>query len=241
MFKSTGLHSILFLGALFGLLVFSLAQYVKNRRWEAKEMACRGRLSQIALALRNYRADYGVFPPTSITDENGQPNHSWRVLILPYVEQRELYAGYDLNEPWNSRKNIALLRSAPPFVNELFRCPNDSESPHAWTSFLAIDRCNGSDSCDRSIIPSGALDQSNRIALMDVHHSGINWTEPKDVPTQQAVNGVLRLSHNAKCSNFLTYELQIGTLSNNTVVFRGSEVELLKAWLPPIESTETAN
>ena len=44
---------------------------------------------------------------------DGTPLHSWRVLILPYIEQQELYKQFRLDEPWDSTHNIALLDRMP--------------------------------------------------------------------------------------------------------------------------------
>ncbi len=40
--------------------------------------------------------------------------HSWRVLLLPFVEGAELYAAYDFAQPWNSEANLRLAEQMPP-------------------------------------------------------------------------------------------------------------------------------
>jgi hypothetical protein len=45
--------------------------------------------------------------------EDGTPLHSWRVLLLPYIEQDELYKQFKLGEPWDSPHNIRLLERMP--------------------------------------------------------------------------------------------------------------------------------
>jgi hypothetical protein len=49
---------------------------------------CVNHLKQIGLALHNYYSVYGVFPPAYVADESGKPMHSWRVLILPFLEEQ---------------------------------------------------------------------------------------------------------------------------------------------------------
>src|SRR5207244_4506816 len=56
-------------------------------REASRRSVCVNNLKQIGLALQNYHDDFGCFPPAYIADENGRPMHSWRVLILPYIEQ----------------------------------------------------------------------------------------------------------------------------------------------------------
>jgi hypothetical protein len=43
------------------------------------------------LAVANYEFANGAFPPPFLADASGRPMHSWRVLILPFLEQGELY------------------------------------------------------------------------------------------------------------------------------------------------------
>jgi hypothetical protein len=68
-------------------------------------MQCGNKLHQIGIAMHNYHEDYECFPPAYTVDEHGKPLHSWRVLILPYIEQKELYEKIRLDEPWNSEHN----------------------------------------------------------------------------------------------------------------------------------------
>ena len=61
-------------------------------------------LKQIALAIHNYHDANGRFP-ADITDKNGKPLLSWRVAILPYIEQDNVYKLFKLDEPWDSENN----------------------------------------------------------------------------------------------------------------------------------------
>jgi hypothetical protein len=70
-------------------------------------------LKQIALALHNYHDTNGNFPPAAVCDKTGKPQLSWRVLILPYIEQEQLYKEFKLDEPWDSANNKKLLAKMP--------------------------------------------------------------------------------------------------------------------------------
>src|SRR5262245_9559054 len=65
----------------------------------------RNRLSVISLALLNYHAAHGQFPPAVVRSPDGQPLYSWRVLLLPYLEEDQLYRRFKLDQPWNSPNN----------------------------------------------------------------------------------------------------------------------------------------
>ena len=60
------------------------------------------------MALQNYHQANGCFPPAYIADKNGKPMHSWRVLILPYLDRTILYKAYDFTEPWDGPNNKKL-------------------------------------------------------------------------------------------------------------------------------------
>ena len=70
---------------------------------------CNENVRTINLAFHIYHDKHGSFPPAYTVDENGQPLHSWRVLILPFVfedgEGLELYNKIRHNEPWDSEYN----------------------------------------------------------------------------------------------------------------------------------------
>jgi hypothetical protein len=70
-------------------------------------------LKQIMHALHTYASANGHFPPAVVYGPDDRPWHSWRVLILPYLEQAELYNQYDLGQPWDSENNKKLLEHLP--------------------------------------------------------------------------------------------------------------------------------
>jgi hypothetical protein len=108
-------------------LPFSLA-YLTGKR-KVKEAAARAQssnnLKQIALALHNYASVMGSLPPAAVCDKTGKPMLSWRVLILPYIEQQELYKEFKLDEPWDSEHNKKLLIKMPK-IYELPGMPNET-------------------------------------------------------------------------------------------------------------------
>ena len=66
-----------------------------------------------------YHDKHGQLPPAVVCGADGRPLHSWRVLILPYIEQGELYKQFKLDEPWDSPHNIQLLCKMPPAYEPL--------------------------------------------------------------------------------------------------------------------------
>ena len=72
-----------------------------------------GNLKKIAAALNMYANDHSIYPAPIIRDATGKPMHSWRVAILPYLEERALFQSYDFDLPWDSDTNIALVDQMP--------------------------------------------------------------------------------------------------------------------------------
>ncbi|AWM36621.1 hypothetical protein GobsT_55580 [Gemmata obscuriglobus] len=69
-------------------------------------------LKQIALAAHNFESANGKLPG-DIVDKDGKPLLSWRVAILPYIEEEEVYKKFKLDEPWDSDTNKKLIEKLP--------------------------------------------------------------------------------------------------------------------------------
>ncbi len=71
----------------------------------------------IALAMHNYHDTFGSFPASAaICDKDGKPLLSWRVAVLPFIEENELYQKFHLDEPWDSEHNLKLAKDTLPGV-----------------------------------------------------------------------------------------------------------------------------
>ncbi len=90
---------------LFSLMVALMLPAVHAAREAARRMQCTCTYKGIALALHNYHDKYKSLPPAYTVDRHGKPLHSWRVLILPFIEQQKLYDQIRLDEPWDSEYN----------------------------------------------------------------------------------------------------------------------------------------
>jgi hypothetical protein len=79
----------------------------------AERMAVSNSLRQIGVAFHAHETDNGHLPPSAITDKHGKPLLSWRVAILPYVDEIGLYRTLNLDEPWDSEHNMRVLHEHP--------------------------------------------------------------------------------------------------------------------------------
>lgn len=91
-------------------------------------------MKQIMLAFHNFESSYGFLPPAVIYGPDGKPWHSWRTLILPFLEQNELYERYDFSQPWDSPKNKAVAETVVP----VFQDPVYGKSNLPVTHYAAI-------------------------------------------------------------------------------------------------------
>lgn len=168
---------LLIAGALFVLLSPSLAEppEAADRRY------CRQNLKQIGLALHNYYDDYGCFPPAIIYGSDGRPWHSWRTLILPYLEEQDVYDRYRFDEPWNGPHNSRLAAEAG--LLPFFHCRADEKAPTGETSYVAVTGDGTLWRRDRTLsfddVPDGL---SNTILVVELSDSGVHWMEPRDLP-----------------------------------------------------------
>jgi hypothetical protein len=77
------------------------------------------KMKQIASAFHKYIEKHKRLPPAIVYDKDGNPLHSWRVLLLPFLGEEELYSQFKLDEAWNSEHNIKLL----PFIPQMYASP----------------------------------------------------------------------------------------------------------------------
>ncbi len=177
-----------------GILYFLLSAWAVSEhggRAAARRSECRNKLTSIALALHNYHEEYGCLPPPYLADEQGRPMHSWRVLILPYLngwDLRSLYEQYDFSEPWNGPNNRRLAAGA---VARYFQCSEEDTPGSQHTNYVAV---VGPDtiwpeggSVSLFDVPDGT---SSTLLVVEVSGSGIHWMEPRDLDAGQLALGI---------------------------------------------------
>ncbi len=129
------------------------------------------------MAVANYYDNNGSLPPAYIADESGKPMHSWRVLLLPYMDQPELYEAYDFSEPWDGPNNRKLLQRRP----KAYAFPSE-EKGGSVTNYLAV---VGPQTAWPGAEPAGGnkphATSGSTILVVENHGSGIHWTEPRDL------------------------------------------------------------
>jgi len=164
--------------AVSGVAVGMLLPAVQATREAARRTQSMNNQRQVVLALHNYEAANGGLPQAYTVDADGNPLLSWRVEILPYLEQQELYDKFHHDEPWDSEHNIKLLDQMP----EMLKNPSTGGQP-GWTDYVAP---MSDDSVLMPGVGSGFADitdgTSNTIMVIEVGASQqVPWTSPTDI------------------------------------------------------------
>ena len=171
-------------GAVVLLLIALLLPARRGVREPARRNGCINNLRQIMLALRNYESEHGTLPPAYTVDADGQRLHSWRTLILPYLEERGLFASIDLSKPWDDPVN-AEAREARVTT---YLCPSSEHAP-GLTTYCAVvgPDCVFSGSVPRELseITDGL---GKTMAVIDVNSDrAVHWMSPYDVTSQAVI------------------------------------------------------
>jgi hypothetical protein len=169
-----------------GILVALLLPAVQAAREAARRMQASNHLKQLGLAMQNYHDVYSEFPPAVVTDDNGRPLYSGRVLLLPFMEQKPLYDQFDKTQAWDSPANIGLSQTNI----DVFTDPSAGNRIPGQTDFLFV---VGKGTVFEGL-PSGSNlgsitdGTSNTMFMVEMARSGICWSEPGDVDISQPMS-----------------------------------------------------
>lgn len=157
--------------AIIGVLVSLLLPAVQAAREAARRMQCVNNVKQLALAVHNYESDFKQLPPAGkylkkpdadykkVNLRAGR-NHSWIVMLLPYLEQQTIYNRFDI-------ENIIIGRTpGDPQPQESqpssLLCPSDNALGRSYKHWID----NAPDTGERSRFGKG-----NYAAFNSVHHT----------------------------------------------------------------------
>lgn len=175
--RTVNLVGVLLILTLPALLVGPLARAVSQAREAANRTTCKSHLKQVGLALHNYHDTYSVYP-AAVT---GDPAVSWRILLLPYLNELPLYATYDQTKPWDSPVNDLLSKGRV----WVYECPSNTHHRDAAgrfrTDFAMLTGRGTFGDTSRTVAIDDITDgASNTIAIVEASGLRIIWTEPRD-------------------------------------------------------------
>ncbi|MDB5342732.1 MAG: hypothetical protein JWP89_1109 [Schlesneria sp.] len=158
--------------------IFSLA------RQKAQLSVSRAKLKQIGLALHNYHDKYDCFPPAYTLGPDGKPWHSWRVLLLPFLDEQRLYDRYRFDEPWDGAHNRELQELRPEAYASLLQ----QSQLKTVTTYLGVVSRRTMWPAHFSVKISDVTDgTSNTVLLVQNFSSDVVWSEPREMREKDAL------------------------------------------------------
>jgi hypothetical protein len=147
---------------------------IQNARARTKSS---NNLKQIALALHNYHDANGNFPQ-DVCDSNGKPILSWRVLLLPYIEQDNIYKSFKMDETWNSRTNIELLEKMP----DVFSSPRVTVKKKGYTVYQGFAGEGAVFESKQKLTFTSITDGTSNTLFAVEATAAVPWSKPADIP-----------------------------------------------------------
>jgi type II secretory pathway pseudopilin PulG len=170
------IESLVVLGII-GILVALFLPAIRSAPNAARRSQCNNNLRNIALALQNYAEVYQALPPAYTVDTDGRPLHSWRTLILPYIEQKRLYEKIDLSKPWNDPANLEAYET-PIYA---FQCPSVVCPPNHTTYFAVMDPVGSFRPTEPRKLSELPRSTSSTLMVMEVGgQHAVHWMSPTD-------------------------------------------------------------
>lgn len=159
----------------------------------ARQTESANQLKQIGLAMHNFHDVHKRLPVADGAASDGKPKLSWRVHILPFMEQQTLFNEFKLDEPWDSEHNKKLIEKMPAF----YQAPGSGVADKHKTNYVTV---RGKE----TIFPAGKAARmsdikdgtSNTAMVLEVSDDkAVIWTKPDDFEpdTDEPLKGVVGL------------------------------------------------
>jgi beta-lactamase regulating signal transducer with metallopeptidase domain len=152
---------------------------IEAAREAARRTQSMNNMKQIMLAMHNYYSTYNRLPPAVVYEtlpDGTKVGRSWRVELLPFFSEADLYQQYRKDEPWDSEANKKVLAKMP----AVFRAPSDDPTSTSAAYFVLTGPTTMFPG-EKGIQFQDATDGlSNTIALVDAKRD-IPWTKPEDI------------------------------------------------------------
>lgn len=162
------------------LLTWFVLPAVGASRQSAQRSACSNNLKRMGVAMHNFHEIHKQFPAAASYNKDGKPLLSWRVHLLPFMQQTELYKQFHLDEPWDSPHNRTLISKMP----SVFACPSTNLRAKNMTTYLVpVGKGTVFDGKAGKAFRDITDGTSNTIMIVDADplHAVI-WTKPDDLP-----------------------------------------------------------
>lgn len=171
-----GLVELLIVIAIIAALIALIAPARRTARGAARRLDCQNNLKQIALALHNYVSQHGALPPAYTVDADGKPLHSWRTVILPYLDHKALYNKIDLTKPWDDPVNAEACQTAV----RVYRCPVHLGSENCTSYVTVLTPCSAFRATEPRALSEITDSQSYTLLVVEDCEHPVPWMAPRD-------------------------------------------------------------
>ena len=215
--------SVVVAGAAAAAFLYWKSIYVpaQRRQQALLRSSCASNMALMRMGIVDWWTRHRSFPPAYVIGKDGQTIHSWRVLILHQLEEPSLYDQYDFSQPWDSPNNIKVWEEGTRRLGRYFACPADQEAhENGRTSYVAVIGKNTLWPGTRGPDLDTLRDAGDKILLIEIPHSDIRWTEPRDITLEEALElfqrekDGLRDSPHPHGLNYVTLDGPCGRLSD---------------------------
>ncbi len=136
------------------------------------------RLSCIAMALRCYRDIYGQLPAPVVRDKKGRPLYSWRVSLLPFLAEDDIFHQFHLDEPWDSPHNRKLTAKTPRCYIPILETDYDHPGRTRYLAFVGPGTAFEREGLRWTDFPDGP---ANTIVVVEAGDP-VPWSKPVGLP-----------------------------------------------------------
>jgi hypothetical protein len=167
----------IFLGTMLGVPVALVVSARADDDEAEKRAKSVNNMKQIALAFHNYHSSNNKFPASAINSDEGKPLLSWRVAILPFLEQQALYDEFHKDEPWDSEHNKALIEKMP----EVYASVLDKEGEKFKTYYQGFKGPGAFFEGDEGLPIASFTDGTSNTIMIVEAAKPVTWTKPMDL------------------------------------------------------------
>ncbi len=222
------LVELLVVMAINAILIGLLLPAVQKVREAASQAQCANNLKQMALALHQYEGDHGHFPP-AYKAPFFEPGWAWGAILLPYLEQANLYDSAGVNKPFTNKFVLPIGSPLPLYqaqpdnhtqsIITLFRCPSDygkdlnpARHNFAMSNYRAVAGVNVPVSYDFNLDHGGALFQNSQVKVVNISDGTSNtlaFGEAAFDDTKGREGAIWAVMSGVRGNSLLTFELMV--------------------------------
>jgi hypothetical protein len=175
--------SLVFSPVYLGIMIGLLLPAVQKVREAANRVKSQNNFKMLAIANFEYADRHGAQWPATISDPNNRPLLSWRVNVLPYIEEDGRYRQFKLDEPWDSVHNRPLLDPRPKWLSDPALMPNGqpigNQTP--YRTFVGPGTLFSSPGYQTPYTLANIPDGTSNTILIVEAADGVPWSKPEEL------------------------------------------------------------